>query len=63
MSKFCTEVCKPCPEPIQGRGPGESRCEQTGVCQLVNFDALPTLSAMPIGGNGIRLKVIDRRDR
>lgn len=41
MSKLCTNDFKPCPEPIPGRGGGESRCEQNGLCQRVRMDMLP----------------------
>ena len=42
---ICSEDGKPCPTPLAGRGPGKSQCEQNGLCQRLNMDALPTLRA------------------
>lgn len=57
MSKFCTQTCRPCPEPITGRGPGASRCEQNGLCQRVSMDDLPQLKVTVHAGGGIDLKI------
>lgn len=56
--KFCTTTCRPCPDPIPGKGLGESRCEQNGVCQLVSMDALPKLRATAGDDGAINLQVV-----
>lgn len=43
MTKICDHDKQPCPLPKEGRGRGDSSCEQNGVCQRVNFNDLPTL--------------------
>lgn len=57
MSKFCTNDCKPCPEPVQGRGKGESRCEQNGLCQRLRMDMLPTVRFDPRPDGSIDIKI------
>ena len=46
MSKFCTEDCKPCPDPIHGRGKGDSRCEQNGMCRIERFGPFGPMVAL-----------------
>lgn len=42
MSTTCNDG-KPCPIPVEGRGPGDSRCEQNGLCQRLELKAAPVL--------------------
>lgn len=41
--KICHNDKLACPLPVANKGPGDSRCEQNGVCQRVDFNKLPTL--------------------
>ena len=49
MSGVCSQVRHMCPPPVAGRGPGESRCEQNGLCQYVPLSA----PAAPKVSNGV----------
>src|SRR3990167_11221294 len=42
----CIEDSKPCPPPLLGHGPGESQCEQNGICQRVDLAVAPRLEAV-----------------
>jgi hypothetical protein len=61
VSKLCDDG-KPCPEPIPGRGRGDSRCEQNGLCQRLDMDNLPQLHVETGPGNAIRLWVDKKPD-
>jgi hypothetical protein len=43
----CRSDGKPCPTPIGGMGRGKSLCEQSGMCQRTNMEALPTVHIAP----------------
>jgi hypothetical protein len=57
VSKICDQDFKPCPNPVAGRGRGDSRCEQNGVCQRVRMDMLPIVRAhiQPDGSLSIKI--------
>ena len=57
MSKFCDLDCKPCPEPIAGRGRGDSKCEQNGLCQRQRIDMLPILRVDQKPDGSVDLKI------
>jgi len=57
MSKFCTEACRPCPPPIPGRGRGDSKCEQNGVCQLAQIEDAPQMKVTLLDNGTIDVKV------
>lgn len=57
MSKLCTDDCKPCPDPIPGRGRGDSRCEQNGMCQRVRLDMAPTVRIAQKSDGSIDIKI------
>jgi hypothetical protein len=45
--RLCESDGKPCPAPRDGKGRGNSRCEQNGLCQRININDLPRLNVGP----------------
>ena len=55
--KLCNEDGKPCPPPIAGKGRGDSRCEQNGLCQRTSIENAPRLHVTVDDSGGLELSV------
>ena len=56
-TKLCNEDSKPCPPPIAGKGRGDSRCEQNGLCQRTSVENAPHLHVTVDDSGGLELSV------